>query len=119
MKVNTTLTGVVTQGRPSTNQWVTRYKISFRNFPDELEFIQDDDGNDMVSIMTSLCKVDLIGFPLSFHITFIVLQIFEGNTDKDSHVLNIFPQPITARYVRFVVWNFKSHISMRIEYVTC
>ncbi|CAK8677449.1 unnamed protein product [Clavelina lepadiformis] len=92
MKVNTTLTGVVTQGRPSTNQWVTRYKISFRNFPDELEFIQDDDGNDM---------------------------IFEGNTDKDSHVLNIFPQPITARYVRFVVWNFKSHISMRIEYVTC
>ncbi|XP_076799729.1 retinoschisin-like [Clavelina lepadiformis] len=92
MKVNTTLTGVVTQGNPSTNQWVTRYKISFGNFPDELEFVQDDDGNDM---------------------------IFEGNTDKNSHVLNLFPQPITARYVKFVVWNFKSHISMRIEYVTC
>ncbi|CAK8677458.1 unnamed protein product [Clavelina lepadiformis] len=92
MKVNTTLTGVVTQGRPSTNQWVTRYKISLGNFPDELKFVQDDDGN---------------------HV------IFEGNTDRNSHVLNLFPKPITARYVRLVVWNFSDHITMRIEYVTC
>ena len=56
MKVNTTLTGVVTQGRPDANQWVTRYKISSGSFPDELKFVQDDDGNDVVSIMTSLCK---------------------------------------------------------------
>ncbi|XP_076799732.1 retinoschisin-like [Clavelina lepadiformis] len=92
MKTPTTLTGVVTQGREAHSQWVTSYKISFGSSPDELEFIQDNYGNDI---------------------------IFEGNTEQSSHVLNLFPRPITTRYVRLVAREFVARIAMRIEYVTC
>ncbi|XP_076801812.1 EGF-like repeat and discoidin I-like domain-containing protein 3 [Clavelina lepadiformis] len=92
MKITTTLTGVVTQGRGAHNHYVSGYKILFGNSHDALEFIQDDDRNDV---------------------------IFEGNTDQNSHVLNLFPRPITARYVRLVVWDFITHVAMRMEYVTC
>ena len=50
MKTPTTLTGVVTQGRHNNTQWVTRYKMSFGSSLDELEFIKNDAGNDVVSI---------------------------------------------------------------------
>ncbi|CAK8677456.1 unnamed protein product [Clavelina lepadiformis] len=92
MKTPTTLTGVVTQGRHNNNQWVTRYKMSFGSSLDELEFIKNDAGNDV---------------------------IFTGNFDRNSHVLNLFPHPITARYVRLVVWDYQGNVVMRIEYVTC
>ncbi|XP_076819962.1 lactadherin-like [Clavelina lepadiformis] len=84
------VTGVVTQGGAS--WWVKSFKISFGNSTEQLQVIQDVDGNDV---------------------------IFPGNTDLNSHVQNMFPKPIEARYFRLIVLTFRAVIELRLEYLTC
>ncbi|CAK8671066.1 unnamed protein product [Clavelina lepadiformis] len=86
----TTVTGVVTQG--SSSYWVTSFKTSFGNSTNQLQAIQDVDGNDM---------------------------IFQGNTDSDTHVQNVFPNPIKAKYFRLIVVTFNRGIVLRLDYLTC
>ncbi|XP_076820968.1 lactadherin-like [Clavelina lepadiformis] len=90
LRTPTTVTGVVTQG--AAGLWVTSFKISFGNSTNQLQVIQDVDGNDM---------------------------IFQGNTDSDTHVQNIFPNPIKAKYFRLIVVTFNRGIVLRLDYLTC
>ncbi|CAK8684341.1 unnamed protein product [Clavelina lepadiformis] len=92
LKTPTTMTGVVTQGRPDSSKWVTSFKIAFGNFTDHLKMIQDFDEEDV---------------------------IFRGNRDRSSHVVNMFPNPVTARYFRLIVQTFHDFIALRLDYLTC
>jgi len=47
------------------------------------------------------------------------VQIFSGNSDRNSYVINRFPQPLTARYFRLIAETWFTHISVRLEYITC
>ncbi|XP_076820318.1 retinoschisin-like [Clavelina lepadiformis] len=90
LRTPTTVTGVVTQGGGA--WWVTSFKILFGNSTNHLQVIQDVDGNDM---------------------------IFQGNTDRTTHVQNLFPNPIKARLFRLIIVTFNVGISLRLDYLTC
>ena len=44
---------------------------------------------------------------------------FAGNTDFDTPVRNLLPQPIRARYVRFVVQEWNTRPALRAALLTC
>jgi len=46
-------------------------------------------------------------------------QVFQGNFDRNTYKINMFPQPITARYVRLVALTWYNNISVRMEYLIC
>ena len=48
LKIPMYVTGAVTQGRYDFDQWVTSYKIRYGNSIDEMQFIQDSNGDDIV-----------------------------------------------------------------------
>eukprot|EP00058_Branchiostoma_floridae_P022877 XP_002608367.1 hypothetical protein BRAFLDRAFT_91326 [Branchiostoma floridae] len=43
------------------------------------------------------------------------LQVFSGNSDRDTEVRHLLEPPVTARYVRFWPQAWNSHLSMRVE----
>ena len=47
------------------------------------------------------------------------MQIFEGNTDRDTIVTRLFPQPVRAALIRIrpTAWNYA--ICMRFELIGC
>ncbi|CAH1272632.1 TNR [Branchiostoma lanceolatum] len=84
--------GVVTQGRATYDQWVTSYKLEHSWNGRSWTTITDTDGSD---------------------------KIFTGNADRSTPVTHILRPPVAARYVRFVVQTFISHMSMRVEVLGC
>ncbi|CAK8680059.1 lactadherin-like [Clavelina lepadiformis] len=85
------ITGIITQGCFNTNYWVTRFKISYGDSTDNMEFVQQ--FND-----------DLV---------------FNGNDDRSLPRANHFPEPITAEYIRFWPIFWSSRPCVRLEYMTC
>ncbi|XP_035673292.1 uncharacterized protein LOC118413829 [Branchiostoma floridae] len=86
----TTVAGVITQGR-SSNTWlqrVTSYKLRFSR-----------DG------ITWSTYLDKLGRE----------KIFAGNSDQDTEVRHLLDPPVTARYVRYWPQTWNQHISMRVE----
>ena len=63
--------------------------------------------------------VQPIRVPLYFLLTLCSFQVFDGNEDSDTVVLNKLTQPITARYIRLLPIEWHTHISMRIEIYGC
>ena len=47
------------------------------------------------------------------------LQVFTGNTDRDTIVANTFQQPVIARYIRVNPIAFNNYITMRWELTGC
>ncbi|XP_076817818.1 lactadherin-like isoform X3 [Clavelina lepadiformis] len=91
-KTPTFITGIVTQGRPQAGpQWVTSYKISYGNSTKQMRVIQEN-GSDL---------------------------IFQGNRDRDTKVVNMFPHPLSARYFRLLAQTWNTHITIRLDYLTC
>ncbi|XP_076819656.1 retinoschisin-like [Clavelina lepadiformis] len=90
LRTPTTVTGVVTQG--NFGYWVTSFKISFGNSTNQLQTIQDVDGNDM---------------------------IFQGKTDSYTPMQNLFPNPIKARLFRLIAVTFHGIIALRLDYLIC
>ncbi|XP_066295702.1 uncharacterized protein [Branchiostoma lanceolatum] len=84
--------GVVTQGRATYDQWVTSYKLQHSWNGRSWTTITDTDGSD---------------------------KIFTGNADRSTRVTHILSPPVAARYVRFVVQTFITHMSMRVELLGC
>ncbi|XP_035673277.1 uncharacterized protein LOC118413827 isoform X1 [Branchiostoma floridae] len=86
----TTVAGVITQGRSSNiyPQRVTSYKLRFSR-----------DG------ITWSTYLDKLGRE----------KIFAGNSDQDTEVRHLLDPPVTARYVRFWPQTWTGHISMRVE----
>ncbi|CAH3140576.1 unnamed protein product, partial [Pocillopora meandrina] len=89
----TKVTRVGTQGRNINFQWVTKYKLQYGNDEGSLQYFKEEGQS--------------------------ADKEFNGNTDKDTVVVNVLIPPVTARYIRFrpVAWN--GHISMRAELYGC
>ncbi|XP_066275207.1 uncharacterized protein [Branchiostoma lanceolatum] len=84
----TTVTGVITQGRPVGNQWVKSYKLRFSR-----------DGTTWSTYLDKLGRE----------------KVFSGNSDQDTEVRHLLDPPVTARYVRFWPQTWNSYLSMRVE----
>ncbi|XP_035690772.1 lactadherin-like [Branchiostoma floridae] len=81
--------GVVTQGRfRDYVEWVTTYKLHFSTDGDTWRPYTDRAGRE---------------------------KVLQGNSDTDTPLRHLLVEPVTARYVRFVVVTWKTHICMRVE----
>ncbi|XP_069755856.1 inactive carboxypeptidase-like protein X2 isoform X3 [Narcine bancroftii] len=91
----TKFTGVITQGRNSlwSSDWVTSYSVLLSN--DSYSWVTVKNGSDDM--------------------------IFEANQEKEIPVLNEFPAPIVARYIRINPrsWHEDGDICMRVEIMGC
>lgn len=47
------------------------------------------------------------------------LQLFQGNTDNNTHKKNVFEPPVYARYVRVIPWEWHERITLRMELLGC
>ncbi|XP_066278744.1 uncharacterized protein [Branchiostoma lanceolatum] len=83
-----TVAGVITQGRPVANQFVTSYKLRFSR-----------DGS------TWSTYLDKFGRE----------KVLSGNSDQNTEVRHLLDPPVTARYVRFWPQTWHNHLSMRVE----
>uniref|UniRef100_A0A8B9JZN2 Carboxypeptidase X, M14 family member 2 n=1 Tax=Astyanax mexicanus TaxID=7994 RepID=A0A8B9JZN2_ASTMX len=91
----TKFTGVITQGRSSlwSSDWVTSYRVQFSN-----------DSHTWLTLKNG--SRDLL---------------FIGNKEKEIPVLNTFPKPVVARYIRINPrsWFSSGSICMRVEILGC
>ncbi|XP_072524003.1 inactive carboxypeptidase-like protein X2 [Salminus brasiliensis] len=91
----TKFTGVITQGRSSlwSSDWVTSYRVQISN-----------DSHSWVTLKNG--SRDLL---------------FIGNKEKEIPVLNTFPKPVVARYIRINPrsWFSSGSICMRVEILGC
>ncbi|XP_042326599.1 probable carboxypeptidase X1 isoform X1 [Sceloporus undulatus] len=91
----TRFTGIITQGLNSiwTYDWVTSYKIQFSN--DTHRWQPCKNGSEEV--------------------------VFPGNKDPETPVLNLFPVPVVARYLRInpQTWFENGTICLRMEVLGC
>lgn len=90
---STEISGVVTQGRESVGQWVTKYKVGY---------IED-------GCSPTLKYIEEGGQP----------KVFNGNSDSDSEVAHTFPAHLNAVSVRIYPTEFNSHPSLRFDLKTC
>ncbi|XP_067031471.1 uncharacterized protein [Acropora muricata] len=82
---------IATQGRPSSDQWVTSFKLLFRSDGAKWNEYQNDG----------------------------VVKVFTANSDRGTIVSHkLWPQ-IFSRYVRFSVMSWQNWISMRVELYGC
>ncbi|XP_019622854.1 PREDICTED: uncharacterized protein LOC109468914 [Branchiostoma belcheri] len=81
-------TGVVTQGKAGTNEWVTKYRLLYSDDGELWQYYKDDSGQ-----------------PVEF----------EGNRDADTPVRQLLDKPITTRFVSFNPVQWANRISMRVE----
>ncbi|XP_077972466.1 lactadherin-like [Styela clava] len=86
---STLIGGIVTQGCPICDEWVTSFKILYGNSTSAMKTIQEN-GSD---------------------------KIFAGNSDRSTKVTNIFPHVIICRYIRVYPQTWLGHIEMRVEYI--
>ncbi|XP_078667193.1 uncharacterized protein LOC144909027 [Branchiostoma floridae x Branchiostoma belcheri] len=85
-------TGTITQGRPRVDNWVTSYKLQYSADEFIWKTYANSNGSD---------------------------EVFTGNTDSDTQVMNLLENPVEARYVRFYPLTWNDEISMRVEILGC
>ncbi|KAL9955704.1 hypothetical protein ACROYT_G037064 [Oculina patagonica] len=90
----TMVTKIATQGRQGAHEWVTEYKVSYSLDGGYYKFHQQTSNN-------------------SFD------QVFQGNTDDNSVVINTFNPPIVARFIRLHPGYFYGLTSLRMELYGC
>lgn len=49
----------------------------------------------------------------------LLLQVFQGNFDNDTHRKNVIDPPIFARLIRILPWSWYGRITLRIEILGC
>ncbi|XP_038060063.1 lactadherin-like [Patiria miniata] len=94
---NATITGVITQGRGTSNgdwpQWVTEFKVAYSHDGQEWTNVTDDGS----------CT------PMKF----------PGNSDQNTHVTTTFPKAFQARFLRILPKQYSVHCCMRFEVLGC
>ena len=102
----TPIVGVVTQGRRLTDQWVTKFKVSFSidNNSSSTSLVPSNNDNYLYITSTGGTTTNINS-----------AQEFIGNTDSDTKKENIFSTPIQARYIRFHPTAWNAWISMRAD----
>lgn len=48
-----------------------------------------------------------------------VIQLFFGNSDIDTPVMNQLAEPVVARYIRIIPQNWNGSLCMRVEFLGC
>jgi len=91
---STKVSAIATQGRANAHQWVTQYTLSFST-----------DG----VVFTKYKRNDNSGY----------IKYFTGNKDRHTVKINHLVFPIRCRYLRLNPYNWRSHISMRMEVYGC
>ncbi|XP_033111516.1 lactadherin-like [Anneissia japonica] len=84
--------GVITQGRNRYNQWVTSYEVRYSVNGNSFEVITDANGQ---------------------------VAEFDGNSDQDTTVTNIFYTHVYAQFIRIHPISWHNHISLRFEVLGC
>ncbi|XP_070820725.1 inactive carboxypeptidase-like protein X2 isoform X2 [Chaetodon trifascialis] len=89
----TEFTGVITQGRDSSNEsdYMTSYFLAFSNDSREWTTIHDGYAD----------------------------WLFFGNSDKDTPVMNQLAEPVLARYIRIIPQSWNGSLCMRLEVLGC
>ncbi|XP_048245023.1 mucin-5AC-like isoform X2 [Haliotis rufescens] len=87
------ITGVVTQGRPSMDHWVTKY-----------------------TVLTSIDGIDFTPYTRSGETATVV---FTGNSDRNTQVRGLFDREIIARYVRIQPQEWNGMIALRFDILSC
>lgn len=52
-------------------------------------------------------------------VSFIMSQVFYGNSDRSSMVQNLLRPPIVARYIRLLPLGWHTRIALRLELLMC
>ncbi|PWA18993.1 hypothetical protein CCH79_00004891 [Gambusia affinis] len=89
------LTGIITQGAKDFGvvQFVSEFKVAYSNDGESWSVVKDGKtGSD---------------------------QIFQGNTDNNTHKKNVFEPPFYAQYVRVVPWEWHERVTLRMELLGC
>ncbi|XP_022084074.1 lactadherin-like [Acanthaster planci] len=86
-----TVSGLITQGRHHSDVWTKSYRVQY-----------SADGTNWNYITAS-------GSP----------KEFQGNSDNDSHVTVIFPEPLQTRYVKIEPRSWQRYICIRFELLGC
>eukprot|EP00057_Strongylocentrotus_purpuratus_P010883 XP_011665357.1 PREDICTED: lactadherin-like [Strongylocentrotus purpuratus] len=86
---DTLVTGVITQGRPISDQWATSFRISYSR-----------DNINWTFALEKHCGVQ---------------KTYAGNFDADTHVTILFPEPVAARYVTLHLVTFARRAAVRFE----
>lgn len=84
--------GLILQGRHlSHNHWTTSFKVQYGDDAARLRFITEGKGD----------------------------KVFVGSNDRDTHAVRIFPEEITARFVRIVPVTWHAIPAIRFEILSC
>ncbi|XP_022084097.1 lactadherin-like [Acanthaster planci] len=86
-----TVSGLITQGRHFSNVWTKSYRVQY-----------SADGVNWNYITAS-------GGP----------KVFQGNTDNESQVTVLFPEPLQTRYVQIEPQSWQRYICIRFELLGC
>ncbi|XP_033110422.1 lactadherin-like, partial [Anneissia japonica] len=90
LSVVKTITGVTTQGCYDENKWVEVYEVQYSTDGQEFANAVGPEGN-----------------------------IFVGNIDAETHVINLFTNPVLAQFIRIVVVEWNNDICLRFEVLGC
>ncbi|MEE6468657.1 hypothetical protein FKM82_008346 [Ascaphus truei] len=87
------ISGILTQGRCDTDEWMTKYSVQYR-VDDTLNWVyyKDQTGNN---------------------------RVFYGNSDRSSTVQNFLRPPIIARFFRIIPLGWHVRIAIRMELLEC
>jgi len=89
----TEVEGLITQGRETDNQWVTEFKVLFKEEgSDVFKTVLDEDGQ---------------------------TKIFEGNNDRRTPKTTLFKNKITARTFRIHVKSWHNYPALRFDFINC
>ncbi|XP_078659901.1 lymphocyte antigen 75-like isoform X2 [Branchiostoma floridae x Branchiostoma belcheri] len=84
------VTGIQTQGRADYDQWVTTFRVQYSDDRTTWRTYGDGDGTD-----------------------------FPGNSDRNTVVTTMFPNPILTRWLRVNPRTWSGHVSLRMEILGC
>ncbi|XP_076027380.1 lactadherin-like isoform X2 [Genypterus blacodes] len=89
------LTGIITQGAKDFGvvQFVSMFKVAYSLDGESWSVMKEENTNND--------------------------QIFQGNTDNNTHKKNLFEPPFFAQFVRILPWEWHERITLRMELLGC
>ena len=87
------MSSITTQGRHDADEWVTSYKVTYRDASDVWNAVTDSTGRNT--------------------------RVFTANTDRNTHVTNDMPDGVVAVRVRLKPVTWSGHLSMRFMVQGC
>ncbi|KAM9832381.1 retinoschisin-like [Neosynchiropus ocellatus] len=93
LKEVSVVSGILTQGRCDSDEWITKYSIQYRTVENlNWVYYKDQTGNN---------------------------RVFYGNADRSSTVQNLLRPPVVARYIRLLPLGWHTRIALRLELLMC